>query len=173
MKAGEIEEMKYFLSNRTTADNLWASYLIAKRHHYQINNIGMWCDYLMMLKNLDKDIRNPKNICPQDFIEAHDRVNRLIDAKREKARAERERQYEIERREAMLTQVGLNIQAVILLRISLALLLTRLMMRLWYLVSLLYLPWHCTTLRVFKSTSTVSIISSPILAERIRVCLTS
>lgn len=99
MKAGEIEEMKYFLSNPATADNLWASYLIAKRHHYQINNIGMWCDYLMMLKNLDKDIRNPKNICPQDFIEAHDRVNRLIDAKREKARAERERQYEIERRE--------------------------------------------------------------------------
>ncbi len=99
MKAGEIEEMKYFLSNRTTADNLWASYLIAKRHHYQINNIGMWCDYLMMLKNLGKDIRNPKNICPQDFIEAHDRVHRLIDAKREKARAERERQYEIERRE--------------------------------------------------------------------------
>lgn len=99
MKAGEIEEMKYFLSNRTTADNLWASYLIAKRHHYQINNIGMWCDYLMMLKNLGKDIRNPKNICPQDFIEAHDRAHRLIDAKREKARAERERQFEIERRE--------------------------------------------------------------------------
>ncbi len=99
MKAGEIEEMKYFLSNPATADNLWASYLIAKRHHYQINNIGMWCDYLMMLKNLGKDIRNPKNICPQDFIEAHDRVHRLIDAKREKARAERERQYEIERRE--------------------------------------------------------------------------
>ncbi len=72
MKAGEIEEMKYFLSNRTAADNLWASYLIAKRHHYQINNIGMWCDYLMMLKNLGKDIRNPKNICSQDFIEAHD-----------------------------------------------------------------------------------------------------
>ena len=99
MKAGEIEEMKYFLSNPVTADNLWASYLIAKRHHYKINNIGMWCDYLNMLKNLGKDIRNPKNICPNDFIEAHDRVNRLIDAKREKARAERERQYEIERRE--------------------------------------------------------------------------
>lgn len=99
MKAGEIEELKYFLSNPATANNLWASYLIAKRHLYQINNIGMWCDYLMMLKNLDKDIRNPKNICPQDFIEAHDRVNRLIDAKREKVRAERERQYEIERRE--------------------------------------------------------------------------
>ena len=99
MKAGEIEEMKYFLSNRTTADNLWASYLIAKRHHYQINNIGMWCDYLMMLKNLGKDIRNPKNICPQDFIEAHDRANRMIDAKRDKAIAERMRQAEIAQRE--------------------------------------------------------------------------
>lgn len=99
MKAGEIEEMKYFLSNRTTADNLWASYLIAKRHHYKINNIGMWCDYLMMLKNLGKDIRNPKNICPQDFIEAHDRANRMIDAKRDKAIAERMRQAEIAQRE--------------------------------------------------------------------------
>ena len=99
MKAGEIEEMKYFLSNRTSADNLWASYLIAKRHHYKINNIGMWCDYLMMLKNLGKDIRNPKNICPQDFIEAHDRANRMIDAKRDKAIAERMRQAEIAQRE--------------------------------------------------------------------------
>lgn len=52
-----------------------------------------------MLKDLGKDIRNPQNICPNDFIEAHDRANRLIDAKREKARAERARQYEIERRE--------------------------------------------------------------------------
>ena len=99
MKAGEIEEMKYFLSNPVTADNLWASYLIAKRHHYKINNIGMWCDYLMMLKNLGKDIRNPKNICPQDFIEAHDRANRMIDAKRDKAIAERMRQAEIAQRE--------------------------------------------------------------------------
>lgn len=99
MKAGEIEEMKYFISNPTTADNFWASYVIAKRHHYHINNIGMWCDYLMMLKNLGKDTRNPKNICPQDFIEAHDRATRLIDANREKERAERERQYEVERRE--------------------------------------------------------------------------
>jgi hypothetical protein len=99
MKSGEIEEMKYFLSNPATADNLWASYLIAKRHHYKINNIGMWCDYLMMLKNLDKDIRNPKNICPQDFIEAHDRASRMIDAKRDKAIAERMRQAEIAQRE--------------------------------------------------------------------------
>lgn len=99
LKEGKIEEMRYFLSNPDTADELWASYIIARRHHYCINNIGMWCDYLKMLKNLGQDLRNPKNICPKDFIKAHDEASRRIDAKREKKRAELERRYEQERRE--------------------------------------------------------------------------
>ena len=68
-------------------------------HRYQINNISMWCDYLRMLVNLGEDIRNPKNICPEDFIEAHDKVNRRIEAKHRKERAEAQRRMEIERRE--------------------------------------------------------------------------
>lgn len=59
----------------------------------------MWCDYLRMLQNLGQDIRNPKNICPEDFINAHDSVSRRIEAKRRKERAEAERRREIERRE--------------------------------------------------------------------------
>lgn len=98
VKEGKIEEMRYFLSNPDTTDELWASYIIARRHHYCIN-IGMWCDYLKMLKNLGQDLRNPKNICPDDFIKAHDEASRRIDAKREKERAELERRYEQERRE--------------------------------------------------------------------------
>lgn len=99
LKARAIEEMKYFLINPRTADDMWVSYRIAKRHHYQINNIGMWCDYLRMLQNTGQDIRNPKNICPTDFIEAHDRVSRIFDARREKENAERLRRAEVERRE--------------------------------------------------------------------------
>lgn len=99
MKAGEIEEMKYFLTNPRNADELWASYLIARRHRYHINNIGMWCDYLQMLKNLGQDLRNPKNICPEDFIEAHDKASRKVEAKREKELTECQRIYEMERRE--------------------------------------------------------------------------
>ena len=99
IKEGKIEELKYFISNPNNADELWASYLIARRHNYHINNIGMWCDYLRMLLNLGEDIRNPKNICPDDFIEAHDKVIRRIEAKREKENAKRQRLYEIERRE--------------------------------------------------------------------------
>ena len=99
MKGGEIEDMKYFISNPRNADELWASYLIAKRHHYTINNLSMWCDYLRMLLTLGQDIRNPKNICPADFIEAHDKTTRKIEAIHEKERAERQHRWEIEERE--------------------------------------------------------------------------
>ncbi len=99
IKDGRIEEMKYFILNPLNADDFWASYLIAGRHRYQINNISMWCDYLRMLVNLGQDIRNPKNICPEDFIEAHDKAHRRIEAKHRKEYAEAERRREIERRE--------------------------------------------------------------------------
>ena len=99
IKDGRIEEMKYFILNPLNADDFWASYLIAGRHRYRINNISMWCDYLHMLVNLGQDIRNPKNICPEDFIEAHDKAHRRIEAKHRKEYAEAERRREIERRE--------------------------------------------------------------------------
>lgn len=99
MKGGEIEVMKHFLRNPRTADECWASYLIAKRHKYQIENFSMWCDYLRMLKKLGQDLRNPKNICPEDFIAAHDKATRKIEAIHERERAEQRHRWEVERRE--------------------------------------------------------------------------
>ncbi len=99
MKSGEIEDMKYFILNPRNAEMLWASYLIARRHYYKINSLELWCDYLQMLNNLGQDIRNPKNICPADFIDAHDRAMRRIEAKRMKERTENERRWEAERRD--------------------------------------------------------------------------
>ena len=99
LKSGEIEDMKYFILNTHNAEMLWASYLIARRHHYKINSLELWCDYLQMLNNLGQDIRNPKNICPADFIDAHDRAMRRIEAKRMKERTENERRWEAERRD--------------------------------------------------------------------------
>ena len=99
MKSGEIEGMKYFLVNPRIADECWVSYLIAKRHKYQIGNLSMWCDYLRMLKKLGQDLRNPKNICPEDFIVAHDNATRKIEALHEKERAADRRRWEAERRE--------------------------------------------------------------------------
>lgn len=99
MKDDKIEEMKYFILNSRNADDFWASCLIARRHRYQINNISMWCDYLRMLVNLGQDIRNPKNICPENFIEAHDKAHRRIEAKYHKENEENERRWAAERRE--------------------------------------------------------------------------
>lgn len=105
MKSGEIEDMKYFILNPRNAEMLWASYLIARRHHYKINSLELWCDYLQMLNNLGQDIRNPKNICPADFIDAHDRAMRRIEAKRMKERTENERRWEAERRDRELRKL--------------------------------------------------------------------
>ncbi len=99
LKGGEIECMKYFLVNPRAADECWASYLIAKRHKYQIDNLSIWCDYLRMLKKLGQDLRNPKNICPEDFIAAHDNATRKVEAIHEKERAAARRRWEIEKRE--------------------------------------------------------------------------
>ena len=99
MKGGEIEGMKYFLVNPLIADECWASYLIAKRHKYQIGNLSMWCDYLRMLKRLGQDLRNPKSICPEDFIVAHDNATRKVETLHEKERAADRRRWEAERRE--------------------------------------------------------------------------
>ena len=81
------------------ADVCWASYLIAKRYKFRIDNFSMWCDYLRMLNKLGQDLRNPKNICPEDFMAAHDKATRKIEAIHEKERIERQRRWEIERRE--------------------------------------------------------------------------
>ena len=52
MKAGDVDIMKYFLTNPRTCDICWNSYKIAKRHGYTLNNISMWCDYIRMLNDL-------------------------------------------------------------------------------------------------------------------------
>ena len=59
-------------------------------------------------------------------------------------------------------------QALIRLRISSALLSTRLMMRSWYSVLELHTPLLCTTLNVVSETSTVSIRLPSMVADRIR-----
>lgn len=96
MKADEVDVLKFFLTNRNNCDLFWNSYKIAKRHGYRINNISMWCDYLSMLNNAGKDIRNPQTICPQDLQTVHDemveRINATYRKEREEAARIREQQ---------------------------------------------------------------------------------
>ncbi|WP_304411617.1 PcfJ domain-containing protein [Bacteroides acidifaciens] len=97
MKAGKINEMKHFINNPENGRKYWDSYKIAMRHRYQITNLSLWFDYLRMLDRLGKDVRNPKNICPADFINAHDTISRKIEAIRRREREEQQRKINEER----------------------------------------------------------------------------
>ena len=88
MKNDDEKVFRHFLNNPSECRMCWASYKIARRHHYDIVSIDMWCDYIKMLKTCKKDVRNPHYICPDDLRQAHDIYVRKIQAIEERKRRE-------------------------------------------------------------------------------------
>lgn len=88
MKNDDTAVFRHFLNNPNDCRMCWASYKIAKRHHYWIESIGTWCDYIKMLKTFKKDVRNPYYICPDDLRQAHDTYVRKVRAIEERKRRE-------------------------------------------------------------------------------------
>lgn len=70
----------------------WPQIKIALRQKFKIMDAGIWYDYLEMLSEFGKDLRNPKFICPPDLKRQHDRWM-VKKAKIEEARR-RERELE-------------------------------------------------------------------------------
>ena len=95
MKNDDERVFRHFLNNPSECRMCWASYKIARRHHYDIVSIDMWCDYIKMLKTCKKDVRNSHYICPADLRQAHDTYVRKIRAIEERKR----READIRRRE--------------------------------------------------------------------------
>lgn len=48
--------------------------MIVLRHHYVIKDTNLWDDMVDMLISLHKDTHNPKFVCPDNLVEAHNRV---------------------------------------------------------------------------------------------------
>lgn len=76
---------RYDISHR------WQSIKIAMRHGYMPKDAKLWLDYVTMLENEFKDIRNPHYICPQDLKKAHDDMVKAIQRRRAKADRDREK----------------------------------------------------------------------------------
>ena len=72
-------------------ENIFNQARIAKRHHYQIDDLNMWVDAIKLLRRLDMDDRNPKHICPDNLNEWHDRLLKRRNQIMERERIERER----------------------------------------------------------------------------------
>ena len=89
LKSGRIDHFRHFMMHSTDLEVCWNSYKIAKRNHYHIGNISLWCDTIRMLSKVGKDIRNAHYICPTDLQATHDKLVKKIDEQ-----AERERRAE-------------------------------------------------------------------------------
>ncbi len=70
----------------------WKSICICTRNNYIIKSATTWFDYLNLLLYFNKDIRNPKYICPDNLNNEHDLLmnkRRQIIEKREKEEEQR------------------------------------------------------------------------------------
>ena len=91
MKTGRKAHIAYFLDHPKRLDECWPAYRIALRNDYRIDEIDIWADYINMLVECRKDIRNAHYVCPADLHAAHDRYQGIIDSMRERKRLEENR----------------------------------------------------------------------------------
>lgn len=95
-KVGQYELVRYFLkSGLYNMECFWPSIKIALRHHYHIEDGSMWCDTLRFIKELGKDVRNPKLICPDNLRAAHDEWQHRVETRRDRERERQARQREL------------------------------------------------------------------------------
>lgn len=87
LKANQIALFRQYLSfdtNKEPIEKHWRSICIAIRHGYQVPSAQTWVDYIEMLEDKGKDIRNPKYICPRDLKKEHDRMVEKINRERKR-----------------------------------------------------------------------------------------
>lgn len=74
LKIGQESLFRLYLDDKSRRyDDYWPSIRIAVRNGYKVEDAMTWCDYIDALRTLDKDIRNPKYVCPADLNREHDR----------------------------------------------------------------------------------------------------
>lgn len=95
-KAGQFQLARYFMSSSYSLDRYWSSIKIAIRNNYMVEDASIWCDLLSSLSYMEKDIRNPKFICPDNLNEAHDYWQQKRQTKEERVRRQQQRQREMD-----------------------------------------------------------------------------
>lgn len=88
-KAGQKEWFHIMKENPKLIKSLWPSIKICFRNKYKIKSVRTWIDYVEMLKKYNRDVQNPKYICPDDLHKEH---NRYVEKERRLREAERQKQ---------------------------------------------------------------------------------
>lgn len=77
-----------------------AAVKIVLRHGYKVTDGRIWLDMIDMLQRSQKDIRNPKFVCPYDLEKAHDEAMNMYHKYEERQRKIAERKKLLEDRKA-------------------------------------------------------------------------
>lgn len=80
LKTSQISLLRYYLtSNEQHIRQNWQAVKVCHKNSYVISDYGIWEDYIALLRWFKKDLSSPLFVCPENLIEAHDR---LVDKKR-------------------------------------------------------------------------------------------
>lgn len=104
-KVGRFDILDHLTKSKFDLEKYWPAIKIVLRHNYKISDVSLWLDMISNLQSLDKDVSNPKLVCPENLREAHDKWHEAYRRKEEKARRARERQLEIQRAQRELEQL--------------------------------------------------------------------
>ena len=91
VKANDIEALRYFINHPKELDTCWASYKITMRNKYHITDIQMWADYIRMLAQTGKDLRNAYYVCPANLQAEHDKIQTRLQAIQEQEKRAEQR----------------------------------------------------------------------------------
>lgn len=89
-KGRQWEMLKYLTYARhEDVSEKWPIVRVAMRHGYIIKDASIWCDMVDALARCGKDCHNPKYVCPENLMKAHDDAM-LMDVRREDREAMKE-----------------------------------------------------------------------------------
>lgn len=89
LKAG-YSELLYKFSN-SELYQYWNALRIVMRNKYKPKEIDIYYDYLKMLSELNRDLRNSFYVCPKNLHKSHDEIVKILDKKKQKERAKNDR----------------------------------------------------------------------------------
>lgn len=97
IKTGQYSLLSYFIrySSKSIA-TYWNAIRIATRSKYIVEDAGIWCDYIDLLRYFNKDTNNPKYICPADLKAEHDRLVQKKTERLERERIEQQKHKALE-----------------------------------------------------------------------------
>lgn len=95
-KAGQFRLAGHFIYSSYSLDRDWPSIKIAIRNNYIVEDATLWCDLLSSLRYMEKDVRNPQFICPDNLKETHDYWQQKRQAKEDRIYRQQQRQREMD-----------------------------------------------------------------------------